>query len=140
MPEPRPYILLIDDDSDDLEMFSSELEKKGLRVKTFDSSTNALFYLKLMFDIQQLPSLIIMDYNMPKRNGYQVLQLIKDNKDTKNIPVVMYSTSMSAILKTQLGDAGALHCFNKPWTTKELYNQVQIFHELASSITNKNFV
>jgi response regulator RpfG family c-di-GMP phosphodiesterase len=36
MHESKPYILLIDDDEDDLEMYSSELEKKGFKVKAFD--------------------------------------------------------------------------------------------------------
>jgi CheY-like chemotaxis protein len=138
MIEPQPYILIIDDDEDDLEMFSSGLKKKGIKVKTFDSSTKALFYLTLMSDSKDLPSLIIMDYNMPKKNGHQVLSLIKDNGDTKDIPVVMYSTSMPDLLRTQLSNAGALGCFSKPWNTKELNTQVEIFQDLAySSISNK---
>jgi DNA-binding response OmpR family regulator len=136
--EPPSYILLIDDDEDDLEMFSSGLEKKGINVKTFDSSTQALFYLMLMSDNKELPSLIIIDYNMPKKNGQQVLSMIKDNTETKDIPVVMYSTSMSDILRKQLSNAGALDCFSKPWNTKELNAQIEIFQELAFSfISNK---
>jgi response regulator RpfG family c-di-GMP phosphodiesterase len=138
MIEPQPYILLIDDDEDDLEMFSSGLEKKGIKVKTFDSSAKALFYLTLMSDNKELPSLIIMDYNMPKKNGQQVLLSIKENADTKHIPVVMYSTSMPDLLRKQLANAGALDCFSKPWNTKELNTQVEIFHELTNSfISNK---
>jgi CheY-like chemotaxis protein len=79
-----------------------------------------------------------MDFNMPKKNGGQVLSLIKDNAETKDIPVVMYSTSMPDLLKEQLLNAGALDCFSKPWNTKELNAQVEIFQELASSfISNK---
>jgi CheY-like chemotaxis protein len=138
MIEPQPYILLIDDDEDDLEMFSSGLKKKGIKVKTFDSSAKALLYLTLMSDSKDLPLLIIMDYNMPKKNGQQVLSMIKDNAETKDIPVVMYSTSMPDLLRTQLANAGALDCFSKPWNTKELNTQVEIFHELAYSfISNK---
>ena len=133
MNERASYILLIDDDEDDLEMFSSELEKKGVRVKTFNSSAKALFYLTLISDNKDLPSLIIMDYNMPKKNGIEVLVLIKDNAETKDIPVVMYSTSMSDLLKTKLSKAGAMDCFSKPWNTKELTDQVEIFQELAYS-------
>ncbi|HWI91549.1 MAG TPA: response regulator [Flavisolibacter sp.] len=138
MHEQQPYILLIDDDEDDIEMFSSGLEKKGIKVKTFDSSTKALFYLTLMSGNVDLPSLIIMDYNMPVKNGQQVLSLIKNNADTKDITVVMYSTSMSGTLKMQLLEAGALDCFDKPWTRQELNTQIEKFYELAySSISNK---
>jgi CheY-like chemotaxis protein len=140
MHELQPYILLIDDDEDDLEMFSSELKKKGIKVKIFDSSTKALFYLTLMSGVRELPSLIIMDYNMPKKNGQQVLLLIKDNAETKDIPVVMFSTGMGFVLKNQLLEDGALDCFDKPWTHHELTTQVDIFQELAYSFSSNKII
>ena len=141
MYEPPPYVLLIDDDEDDLEMLSSGLEKKGIKVKTFDSSAKAFFYLTFMSGNMELPSLIIMDYNMPKKNGHQVLLELKNNGDAKNIPVVIYSTSMPNLLKEQLSNAGALDCFRKPWNIQELNTQVEIFQELAFSfVSNKNLV
>jgi FixJ family two-component response regulator len=60
---------------------------------------------------------------MRKKNGQQVLLLIKDNADTKNIPVVMHSTGMAVTLKTKLMKAGAFDCFNKLWTNKEFNTQ-----------------
>ena len=135
---PPPYILLIDDDDDDLEMLSSGLKEKGIKVKTFNSSSKALFYLSLMSGVREVPSLIIMDYNMPKKNGQQVLLLIKGNADTKHIPVVMYSTALTELLKQQLSDAGALNCFNKPWNWRELNILVETFQELTHSfVPNK---
>jgi CheY-like chemotaxis protein len=135
--EPKPYILLIDDDQDDLDLFSSGLQGKGMEVKTFDSSTKALFYLTLMSETRELPSFIIMDYNMPKKNGHQVLLLIKNNAETKHIPVVMYSTSMADDLRQQLIDAGAFDCFIKPWTGQELNTQVELFKHLNNSFLSK---
>jgi CheY-like chemotaxis protein len=137
MLEPKPYIMLIDDDQDDLDMFSSGLRGKGVNVKTFDSSTNALFYLTLMSETKELPSLIIMDYNMPQKNGQELLLSIKSNVDTKHIPVVMYSTSMPDLLRRQLLDSGAVDCFLKPWTHQEVNNQVEIFGELNYSFLSK---
>jgi len=130
-------ILLIDEDGDDLKMFSSGLEKKGIQVKTFDSSTKALFYLTLISGNMDLPSHIIMDYSMPKKNGHQVLSQLKNNADTKDIPVVIYSTGMSDLSKEQLLSAGALDCFDKPWTSRELTTQVERFCEMAYSFINK---
>jgi CheY-like chemotaxis protein len=137
MLEPKPYIMLIDDDQDDLDMFSSGLRGKGVNVKTFDSSTNALFYLALMSETKELPSLIIMDYNMPQKNGQEVLLSIKNNADTKNIPVIMYSTSMPDFLREQLSESGASDCFLKPWTRQEFNSQVEIFEELNYSFLSK---
>jgi response regulator RpfG family c-di-GMP phosphodiesterase len=139
MYEPEPYILLIDDDEDDLEMLSSALEKKGIKVKTFDSSVKAVFYLSLMSGNRELPSFIIMDYNMPRKNGYEVLLLLKNNIDTAQIPVVIYSTGINNILKISLSEAGALNCFSKPWSHQEFTSQVEIFQSLSYSfLVDKN--
>jgi response regulator RpfG family c-di-GMP phosphodiesterase len=140
MTEPQSYILIIDDDEDDLQMFSSGLEKKGIKVKTFDSPTKGMHYLRLMSDSKDLPSLVIMDYNMPTKNGLQVLLFIKGNAETKNIPVVIYSTSMPDVLRKQLSNAGALDCFNKPWNRKELNYQIEIFQDLANSFISNKFL
>ena len=127
--EPVPYILLIDEDQDDLDMYSFELKLKGVKVRTFESTEKALVFLDLMSETRDLPSLIILDYNMPKKNGQQVLQILKQNKDTKNIPVVVYSTSISDQLRKQLSAAGALDCFAKPWNYRDIVTQVEIFQE-----------
>jgi CheY-like chemotaxis protein len=82
--------------------------------------------------------LIILDYNMPKRNGQQLLLSIKANNGTKDIPVVIYSTGMNDLLKAGLLKAGALNCFDKPWNGKELNIQVDIFEKLYSSFTRKS--
>jgi CheY-like chemotaxis protein len=137
MYEPPPYILLIDDDEDDREMFSFGLEEKGIHVKAFDSPTDALFYLTLMSGNMDMPSLIIMDYSMPKKNGHQILVHLKNNADTRGIPVIIHSTGMSDLLKEQLLSAGALDCFDTPWTTRELTTQVERFCEMAFSFINK---
>ena len=133
MYQSEPYILLIDDDEDDLELFSSGLELKGVRVKTFNSSAKALFYLTLMAGNRELPALIIMDYNMPQKNGQEVLTLIKANPDTRQIPVVIFSTSMTDLLKHQLSMAGALDSFNKPWNYQEFTLRVETLKKLSHS-------
>jgi CheY-like chemotaxis protein len=132
--EPKPSILLIDDDKDDLEMLSSELELKGLKVKAFESSAEALCDLVLMSGNKERPSLIIMDYNMPRKNGHEVLSLLKNNADTKDIPVIIYSTNLPGLLREQLSNAGALNCFTKPWKYSEFTKQVERFQELAYSL------
>jgi DNA-binding response OmpR family regulator len=131
--KPQPYIILIDDDEDDLETLSSSLQLAGVRVKTFDSGKKALSYLNLM--IEELPSLIILDYNMPRINGQQVLILLKGHHNTMNIPVVMYSTSISLVFKKVLLQLGALDCFVKPTSHSEFKSQVALFKDLASSFS-----
>ena len=64
-----PSIVLIDDDEDDREILSSALQLQGCTVRTFDEGARAIEALKLVKRPQDLPSLIILDYNMPGMNG-----------------------------------------------------------------------
>ena len=135
MSEHLPYILLIDDDDDDREMLSTALELKGIKTRSFESGEKALYFLKLILDTSNLPTLIILDYNMPRINGEQMLLLIKGNKEIRNIPVVMYSTHMSTLFKKALIDLGAFNCFIKPITYLEFNARVQQFKDLAAGFT-----
>ena len=137
MDDLQPQVVLIDDDRDDLELLSSILEQKDVGVKTFESSMTAMVYLECLAGNDELPSLIILDYNMPQQNGYQVLLSIKGNNNTKDIPVVIHSTNMSNVLEKQLSDAGAFCCFSKPLTYQQLATQAEIFQELCISFMKK---
>lgn len=136
MYEPSFQVLLIDDDEDDLEIISSSLELQGIRTKCFNSGEEALIYLKLIEDVLDKPLLIILDYNMPKINGQQMLGLLKDTKTSKDIRVVMYSTSISADLKKDLSDLGAFECFKKPDSYRGIEAQTVIFKNLVHSFTS----
>jgi CheY-like chemotaxis protein len=125
---------LIDDDPDDLEMLGAALEASGMRVKTFPSGENAEFYLQLLSRMADRPCLVILDFNMPGMNGQQVLATIKHMPVAGNIPVVIYSTGMSAQLKTTLLDLGAENCFIKPSSYAGFLSQVNLFREIVDKI------
>ena len=133
----QPQVVLVDDDRDDLEMLSSILEQKDVNVITFQSPLEALVYLECLAGFGELPSLIILDYNMPQKNGHQVLLSIKANKYTKDIPVVVHSSNMTNLLEKQLSNAGALGCFSKPSTYKQFAAQAEMFQELCISFMKK---
>lgn len=130
MPEPHPYIMLVDDDTDDLEMLSSSFNDIGIRTRSFDSGEKAIYYLQLIADTNDLPALIISDYNMPRINGEEMLENIKSNKNTKDIPVVVYSTGMSRFSKKKLIDLGAIDCFTKADSYQEFTTQVGVFKNI----------
>ena len=138
LPEPWPYILLIDDDEDDLEMLSSSLEGLGVKTRSFESGEKALFYLQLISDTAKLPVMVILDYNMPGMNGQQILISIKTNNVTKDIPVVMYSTCIPFFTKKAQLDLGALNCYIKPFSYIDFTTQVGIFKDLAYSFMPTN--
>jgi CheY-like chemotaxis protein len=128
-----PYIILIDDDEDDLEMISSSLGLLGVKTRSFNSGPKAIFFLNLLSDTGDQPWLIICDYNMPTMNGQRVLHQLKENKRTSHIPVVVYSTHMTTIFKRALIQLGAVDCIGKPSLYTEFTRQIAAFKELACS-------
>ncbi|MGZ5135726.1 MAG: response regulator [Flavitalea sp.] len=132
MPVP-PYVLLIDDDTDDLEMLSEALQGKGIRTSSFESGKQAVLYLNKLSEINDLPGMIIMDYNMPENNGQEILILLKKELVTRNIPVIMYSTGLSVASSKQLEELGALHCFAKSSNYPDFTLQLEKFTRLAYS-------
>jgi DNA-binding response OmpR family regulator len=77
----------------------------------FDSE-QALAYLKE--NSEPLPDLIILDTNMPKLNGRQVLTEIKKDPLLNRIPVVMYSTFFSDRDDDEFSKMGAASYLAKP--------------------------
>ena len=132
-PKYHPYILLIDDDHDDLELLSSALENLGIHTQSFDSVEAAECLLHSIVHPYLMPSLIIVDYNMPRSNGEQVLISLKKSFETQDIPVVVYSTSMPVSLKLVLVNLGAYDCFTKCSSFNDLRRQAQLFKKIAYS-------
>ncbi|WP_304064163.1 response regulator [Pedobacter glucosidilyticus] len=66
------------------------------------------------------PNLILLDLNMPKINGRQVLAFIKEHEKTKNIPVVIFTTSRSEQEKTDSLKMGASDFITKPYKFNEM--------------------
>jgi CheY-like chemotaxis protein len=119
-------------------MLSTSLEQYGIKTKSFDSGKNALFYLKLISEVEQLPNLIILDYNMPRINGQQLLSLIKNTMSIKHIPVIIYSTCISQVLEKALVELNAYDCITKAGTQKEFTRHVEKFKELAYLFHSKH--
>jgi CheY-like chemotaxis protein len=135
MSENRPYIFLIDDDKDDLEMLSSSLEPHGVRVRTFGSGNKAISHFDNAAVFAEKPSLIIVDYNMPLLNGLETLVLIKKNERVRDIPVVIYSTTINPLFERNAREFGAFACESKAVNVNDFREQVRRFADLAYSFS-----
>lgn len=92
-------ILLVEDDPDHAHLIMRELKKSGVtnNIDWVEDGNEALEYLqgtgKYENKINSNLGLILLDIKLPKLNGLEVLEWIKKNSETKNIPVVMLTTS-----------------------------------------------
>lgn len=117
-------LLLIDDDEDDHEFFMEA-------VKEIDSSIACTCLFDGEIAIKNLketeagfPDLIILDTNLPKLNGRQILAEIKRDPKLKKIPVIMYSTFFSDRDNDELAKLGAVHYLAKPSKFEDFRNSL----------------
>lgn len=89
------HIILADDDEDDRLFFVDAFEelKINTKVKTLNDGVELINYLNQ--DDVQLPNVLFLDLNMPRKNGLECLQEIKSNPKFDDIAIAIYSTSAS---------------------------------------------
>ena len=141
----RLNILLADDDTDDCLFFKEAL-------KGFSIETNLTFVndgeelMKYLTDKKnELPSVLFLDLNMPRKNGFECLLEIKLNKKLTELPVIVYSTSLEQQSVNQLYKNGAHFFIRKP-SQFPLFKKVvhkalsYVIQENSLQPTKENFV
>jgi CheY-like chemotaxis protein len=113
----RKKILLAEDDKDDQDFFHDFLhDREDIYLLPIASNGEELLaYLKTA---TELPDAIILDQNMPKLNGLQTLQQLKDSDRYSNITVMVYSTSTDETLIKKSNQLGATLVVSKPSSFK----------------------
>jgi CheY-like chemotaxis protein len=91
----KKLILVVDDDPDLVEAVSLKLESEGFRVAKAYDGIQAWQRIK-----EERPDLIILDVMMPKKNGYQVCDEIKQDPEYKEITVVLLTAVGDAVTST----------------------------------------
>ncbi|MFD3971659.1 response regulator [Streptomyces cyaneofuscatus] len=90
----RPYsVLLVEDDPADALLIEEALVDRGM-ARTIDQVTDGVAALQYLRDpARQRPDLIVLDLNMPRMNGRELLAVLKEDDALSNIPVVVLTTS-----------------------------------------------
>ncbi len=112
-------ILLVDDEPDILEFLKYSLEMNGFEVITALNGVDALLSLS------QKPDLIILDIMMPKMDGYEVCQRIRENPDFKQTPLMFLTARSSEKDEIKGLELGATDFISKPISTNKLIARVK---------------
>lgn len=96
----QPFkILLVEDNEGDIVLTTEALEdcKVANELKVVRDGSDALHFLfsKSRQNLNDLPDLILLDINLPKKNGHEVLESVKNHPDLKHIPIIILTTSSS---------------------------------------------
>src|SRR5919205_4510910 len=115
-------ILLVDDDRDDRAILADAFTDLGTpnSIHFEENGEKALAYVEQCYESNaSLPCLVVLDLNMPRMNGTQTLRHLKNDERYKNIPVIIYSTSLNGIEKEECMKLGAYDYIIKPLTYTE---------------------
>ena len=90
-------ILLIEDNEGDILLTVEAFEESKIvnNIRTIRDGKEAIHFFENISDPADIPHLILLDINLPKVNGHEVLSFIKNNDKYKAIPVIMLTTSSS---------------------------------------------
>jgi len=117
-------ILLIDDDKDDRSFFLDAADSVSESIEILALENCFTLIKDLENNNIQQPELIIIDINMPEKDGWTCLKELKSHAVYQNIPVIMYSTTSPEHGAEQAKKIGALAFFTKPYDFKELKETV----------------
>lgn len=122
--------LLIDDDSDDHEIFKLALQAIDSSILCVCLNRSVQAIEKLKADKTFSPGIIFVDINMPVMNGVECLAEIKKIDHLKNVPVIFYSTFADSEKISEMKELGAAEYFEKPSDMDVLINKLSsIFKE-----------
>jgi len=131
-------ILVVDDDPVDVRLMQEALrESKVLAImESVYDGVEAMAYLHREGQYSQArrPDLILLDLNMPRKDGREVLSEIKADPDLRRIPVVILTTSKADQDVVQTYDLGANAYVVKPVDLDQLVTIVQKIEEFWFSI------
>jgi CheY-like chemotaxis protein len=138
-------ILLADDDTDDCFFFKKVLGELLLSTNLTTVHDGEQLMQLLTNETSELPHILFLDLNMPRKNGFECLSEIKQNKKLKDLPVVIFSTSFEQEVVNLLYKNGAQYFIRKPSAFlqfKEIIQQalILILQENGSQPTKENFV
>lgn len=126
-------ILIADDDLEDLELIEEAIlyAEPGVELKKFTDGISVIEYLNASQD-DELPCLIVLDYNMPQMNGSQLLSAVNTSYRYRSIPKVVISTSNAPVHIRECMSNGAADYFVKPDNMQELDSLVKKLLSLCS--------
>ena len=126
----RHFIMVAEDDADDRYLMQTALDETGFKeqVSFVDNGVELIHNLEAIDEhngTAPFPKLIMLDLNMPKMDGREVLKKIKSHDNFKRIPVVVFSTTKNQLEVQRCYDLGANTYIVKPASYDRLVETIR---------------
>src|SRR5919201_569902 len=142
-PEPGPaeVILLVEDNPSDAALIARAFDRSGVvnPICRLKDGEEALAYLTGAGSYANrkdnpLPAVILLDLNLPRFNGYQLMIWLRMQPELKRIPVVVLTESRDADSINRAYDAGANSYLVKPGSSEEIAHMVELVRNYWMSL------
>jgi len=129
-----PHILIVDDNPGDIELMTIATEMSGITalIDSCPDGVDAIARLESLMRGEDLPELLLLDLNMPRVTGFEVLGFMRDHQLVGRIAVVVLSTSSQSEDRNRCLAMGAREMHTKPETIQGLRQLISgLRHYLA---------
>jgi len=126
-------VLVVDDDSDLLKLLSAMLGQEGFRVLTACNGDSAIKIAKT-----DRPHLVVLDVQMPRKSGLEVCKTLKQDEQTRNIPIIMLTGKVDEIDRVLGLELGAEDYITKPFSVREMILRVNKVLKRTYGAENKS--
>jgi two-component system, chemotaxis family, response regulator Rcp1 len=132
-------ILLVEDNQADADLVEEALNEYRVPVTIVvlrDGEEAVRFVEESDLKMGPCPRLVILDLNLPKRSGKEVLRCIRERNQWKNIPVVIFSSSDSPSDREQTARLGASQYIRKPSQLEEFLAIGGVIKDLLTGVSS----
>jgi len=116
-------VLVVDDDVRNIFALSSVIERRGMTVITAGTGREAIAKLESSQDI----AIVLMDIMMPEMDGYETMQVIRQNPSFRRLPIIALTAKAMKGDREKCLEAGASEYLAKPVNTEQLLSSLRMW-------------
>ena len=116
-------VIVVDDDVRNIFALSSVLERRGMTVLSASTGHEAIALLESTADV----AIVLMDIMMPEMDGYQTMQVIRENEAFRRLPIIALTAKAMKGDREKCLEAGASEYLAKPVNTEQLLSAMRMW-------------
>ena len=115
--------LLVDDDARNIFALSSVLERRGMKVLSATTGSEAIALLESSADV----AIVLMDIMMPEMDGYQTMEVIRKKAEFRRLPIIALTAKAMKGDREKCIESGASDYIAKPVDLEQLFSLMRVW-------------